>query len=161
MRFALAAIRRTFSRDGRLEWIGLRPAHRQPMGPVAVVEAIVDRGLIGDRAGARAGSKRQVTLIQAEHLPVIASLAGLVDVRPELLRRNLLVSDINVIALQNKRFCVGEVLLEGTGICHPCARMEETLGAGGYNAMRGHGGITAQVVNGGVIRIGDLVRALI
>jgi MOSC domain-containing protein YiiM len=99
-----------------------------------------------------------VTLLQAEHLAVIAAFMGLPAIRPELLRRNLLVADINLGALQNKRFRIGNVLLEGTGYCHPCARMEEALGTGGYNAMRGHGGITARILVGGVIHIGDSVR---
>jgi MOSC domain-containing protein YiiM len=157
MRADLMAVRSAFS-QGRLEWIGLRAAHRQAMTVVAKVEAVAGQGLIGDRAGARPGSKRQVTLIQAEHLPVIAALAGLPLVQPEWLRRNLVISGINLVALENKRFRVGEVLLAGTGFCQPCARMEEALGVGGYNAMRGHGGITAQVLETGVLRIGHAVR---
>jgi MOSC domain-containing protein YiiM len=98
-----------------------------------------------------------VTLIQAEHLPVIATLTGHVSVPPEWLRRNLVVSCINLLALKDRRFRIGAVLLEGTGLCQPCSRMEEVLGPGGYNALRGHGGITARVVNGGSLCVGDRV----
>lgn len=144
---------------GRLEWIGVRPRHRAPL--VAMVEARLEagQGIAGDRAFDLRHDKRQVTLIQFEHLPVVATLAGLESVAPEQLRRNLLVSGINLQALKRKCFRVGEVLLEGTGDCHPCSRMEENLGRGGYQAMRGHGGITARVLEGGVIRVGDPVRA--
>lgn len=102
-------------------------------------------GLLGDRYVGRSGN-RHVTLLQAEHLPVIASCAGLETVMPELLRRNLLVRGINLLALRSKVIVIGDVELEVTGLCHTCSRMEETLGAGGYNAVRGHGGVTACVL---------------
>lgn len=104
--------------------------------------------------------KRQVTLLQAEHLPVIAALAGVEAVTPEQMRRNIVVSGMSVLALKDARFQLGEVILEGTGECHPCSRMEETFGPGGYNAVRGHGGITARVVRGGLIRVGDALTVL-
>lgn len=142
---------------GRLEWIGLRPAQRAPLQVVASVHAEAGRGLIGDRYAESPGTKRQVTLIQAEHLPVIAALTGHAAIPPEWLRRNLVVSGINLLALKDRRFRIGAVLLEGTGLCQPCSRMEEVLGPGGYNAMRGHGGITARVLNSGSLCVGDRV----
>ncbi len=147
-----------FPRAGRLEWIGLRPARRQPIEVVDEVRVATGSGLEGDRAGARPGGTRQVTLIQAEHLPVIAGLLGIDEVKPEWLRRNLLVSDINLLALKDRQFTVGDVLLEGTGLCAPCAHMEEALGKGGFNAMRGHGGLTARVLSTGIIYTGDAIR---
>ena len=149
-----------FPRPGRLEWIG-RAAERR--GTVqAVQSAVVHPGTgIDDEHHAASGqSKRQVTLIQHEHLAVVAALLGRERVPPELLRRNLVVSGINLLALKDRRFRIGEVLLEGSGPCDPCSRMEENLGPGGYNAMRGHGGITAVVLEGGTIRVGDAVQAL-
>lgn len=122
-------------------------------------EAIVGVGLRGDHRDGKAPSdaKRQVTLVQAEHFPVMSALAER-DVTPADLRRNLVVSGLNLLALKDERFYVGNVLLEGTGPCHPCSRMEENLGEGGYNVVRGHGGITARVLTGGIIRVGDEVR---
>ncbi len=80
---------------------------------------------------------------------------------PARLRRNLVVSGLNLLALKNRRIQIGEeVLLDITGECHPCSRMEEELGPGGYNAMRGHGGITAHIMQGGVLRVGDVVRVV-
>lgn len=101
--------------------------------------------------------KRQVTLIQAEHLAVVGSLLGRDAVDPSLLRRNVAVAGINLYAMRDARFRVGNVLLEGTGICAPCSRMEAALGPGGYNAMRGHGGITARVLEAGLIEMGATV----
>ncbi len=150
----------TFPQAGRVEWIGVRPASRAPMRALTTVKAEAGCGLIGDRYAASPGSKRQVTLVQAEHLPVIAALTGHAAVPPEWLRRNLVVSGVNLLALKDRQFRVGGVLLEGTGLCHPCTRMEEVLGPGGYNIMRGHGGITARVLGDGELQIGDTVRLI-
>ena len=96
--------------------------------------------------------------MQAEHLDVVARLLGRdAPVDASLLRRNLVVSGIPLLALHGLRFRVGDAVLEGTGACHPCSRMEEALGPGGYQAMRGHGGLTATVVSDGAIHLGDEV----
>jgi MOSC domain-containing protein YiiM len=143
-------------RAGRLRWIGLRTARDAAMREVEEVDVVPMTGLVGDRYLGGSG-KRAVTLIQAEHLPAIAALSGHAQVEPALLRRNLVVSGIPLIALRERRFRIGEVLLEGTGECDPCSRMETALGPGGYNAMRGHGGLTACVIEGGCIHVGDAV----
>jgi MOSC domain-containing protein YiiM len=148
-----------FPRPGRVEWIGIRPARREPVQAREEVAAIPGAGLVGDHYAGGSGN-RAVTLIQAEHLPVIAALAGLERLDPARLRRNLVVSGVNLTALKGLRFQVGEALLEGTGPCHPCSRMEEALGDGGVNAMRGHGGLNARVLRGGVIRLGDALRVV-
>lgn len=151
----LRTLMETFPIAGRLEWIGLRPGRRAPLQSMNHVEVIADHGLAGDHKAQRASGKRQVTLIQREHLAAVAQLLRREAVDPALLRRNLVVSGINLLALRGERFRIGGVLLEGTGPCEPCSRMEEVLGVGGYNAMRGHGGITARVITGGVIAVGD------
>jgi len=143
---------------GRLQWIGLRPARRAAM--LAVPEAMLDPvdGLAGDRWSGRPGGNRQVTLIQAEHLAAIGAFLGRAPVPPELLRRNLVVAGLNLLAMSGERMRIGTgVHLEVTGACHPCSRMEEVLGPGGYNAVRGHGGVTARVLEGGRVRLGDAV----
>ena len=157
MAFDLHELLASVPRAGKVEWIGVRSVRREPMAIVEAVEAREGRGLTGDHFRGGASSKRQVTLIQAEHLPVIAGLLGVDAVNPANLRRNIVVSGINLAALSGAQFTIGGAVLEGTGQCHPCSRMEETFGAGGYNAVRGHGGITARIVSGGVIRLGDPV----
>lgn len=145
-----------FPRAGEVRWIGLRPARDVPMHEVAEAEAIAGRGLVGDRYGSGSG-KRGITLIQAEHLPVIAALAGHASVAPATLRRNLVIAGVPLVALKGRRFRIGEVVCEGTAPCDPCSRMELALGAGGYNAMRGHGGLCARILEGGMVRLGDAV----
>jgi MOSC domain-containing protein YiiM len=155
----LAMLLNTFAQTGSVNWIGLRPARERTVQAAEQVYADVQQGLAGDHYRSPGGS-RQVTLIQAEHLPVIAALAGKTTVDPAALRRNIVVAGINLIALKGWRVAIGAALIEVTGHCHPCSRMEQALGAGGYNAMRGHGGVTARVVQSGEIRLGASVRAI-
>lgn len=161
----LRELTRQFARAGRLEAIYLRPKRGVPAMGVDCVRAVEAGGLEGDRTLlSRGGGKRQVTLIQKEHLSNIASLAGLDAVHASQLRRNLVVSGLNLLAArplfkdQPLWLRIGaDVLLEITGPCEPCSKMEATLGRGGYNAMRGHGGVTARVVQGGWLKVSDAV----
>jgi len=160
-----------FSQPGRLDAIYVRPNRGQACLSQDQASAIANLGLQGDRASLRPssqanGSKRQVTLLQAEHLPVIAALTGQMQIDPALLRRNLIVSSINLLAAkslfkdQPMQLMIGDVVLEVTGPCEPCSRMEHVLGTGGYNAMRGHGGVTARIIRSGLLRTGDVVRII-
>ena len=149
---------RTMLQHGKVEWIGIRPKRLLEVHSVNEVQADPETGLEGDHFKKSSTGKRQVTLIQQEHLDVVARILGKSEILPELLRRNIVVSGINLLALKHQQFQVGEVLLETTGICAPCSRMEENLGAGGYNSMRGHGGITAKILQGGQIKLGDVVK---
>lgn len=150
----LMSLMTTFPIPGRLDWIGVRPGRKVPMVALAEVLAVAGRGLDGDRYRSASG-KRAVTLIQAEHLAVIGAMLQQRAPEPAQLRRNLVVSGINIAALKGMRFQIGEAVLVGTGFCHPCSRMEEVLGPGGYNAVRGHGGLTARIIESGVMRCGD------
>lgn len=140
---------------GKVEWIGLRPSSTEDMKVVPSVEVSLEVGLEGDRYTGKS-KKRQVTLIQKEHLEAVSSLLGK-EVAPISCRRNILVSGINLLAFKDRQFKIGEVILEMTGFCYPCSKMERNLGPGGYNAMRGHGGITARVVQAGKIEVGASV----
>lgn len=148
---------REFPQIGEVVWIGVRPARNASM--LALQEVLADKhyGLAGDRY--HGDGKRQVTLIQWEHLAVLSSLLSL-PVLPEHLRRNLAIKGINLFALKNQTFRLGNAVLQTTGLCQPCSKMELALGKGAYNAMRGHGGITARIIRGGWIRVGDSLSVL-
>lgn len=143
---------------GKIEWIGLRNSNDRNILSVQSAEVVFDHGLVGDKAGQRAGGKRQVTLVQAEYLPVMASLLNKKEVLPEDLRRNIVVSGINLSILLRHSLKINDVVLEITGNCAPCRKMEEALGFGAFNAMRNHGGINAMVKSSGAISIGDKVE---
>lgn len=153
---AMAEMMERVAQDGQVQWIGLRPERRANLLPVAEVMADA-RGLIGDHAGART---RAVTLIQAEHLAAIGSYLGQGPVRPADLRRNIVVSGLNLDAMKGRRLKMGTAVLRLSRICSPCSRMEETFGPGGYSAVRGHGGWCAEVLDPGRIEVGSVVRPL-
>ena len=155
---SVAELMQLFPQSGELVWIGVRPARGEPMITVSEVMVNQRSGLIGDRHNG-SSAKRQVTLIQWEHLAVLESIMGR-PVTPELLRRNLVIKGINLLALKNRKFRMGEAVFQTTGFCHPCSRMEKILGIGGYNAMRGHSGLTAQVLTGGLMHVGDKLTDL-
>ncbi|TXB62645.1 MOSC domain-containing protein [Phaeodactylibacter luteus] len=157
MKDDLKGLRSRIPQLGRVDWIGIRPGKRAQVEARGAVRVTAEGGLEEDHYS-RKGGKRQVTLIQAEHLSTIGKLLGQGPVDPALTRRNLVVSGINLLALKGRAIRIGEeVELQITGDCHPCSRMEENLGDGGYSAMRGLGGLTAQVVRGGLLREGDAV----
>lgn len=144
---------------GQVDWIGIRPKRRADLVEVIEAEITLEDGLVDDHYASKKG-KRQITLIQAEHLQAMAGmLQQKTPISPFSTRRNIVVSGLNLIALKQRQFTIGdEVILEGTGYCQPCSRMEENLGPGGYNAMRGHGGITARVIRGGFIQKGAAIK---
>ncbi|WP_137887294.1 MOSC domain-containing protein [Pseudomonas sp. 2FE] len=144
--------------QGRVRWLGIRPSARAQMLELEVVEARREAGLTGDHARPGPRNARQVTLIQWEHLAVISALLGRTPdqpITPEDLRRNIAISGINLFSLKNRRFRIGQAVLETTGWCQPCARLEQRLGRGTFQATRGHGGITARVLRSGIIHLND------
>jgi len=156
---ALAKLTSQFPRTGKVQWIGLRPKRDVPMHEVSEAHAVAGKGLDGDRYASGSG-KRGITLIQAEHLPVIAALSGHEKIEPAILRRNIVISGLPLVALIGKKFRLGEVILEGTDACDPCERMEAALGPGAYNAMVGHGGLCARILQGGKISLGDELQVM-
>jgi len=166
----LKDLARHFPNAGCVDAIYVRPRRGEAAVAVQSAIALEGRGLEGDRSasGARAGHKRQVTLIQAEHLPVVAMFMRVTALDAALLRRNLVVSGVNLVAARALfddmplRVAIGDaVVLVVTGPCDPCSKMEASLGQGGWNAMRGHGGMTARIEQGGSIAVGDRVEVCV
>jgi len=170
----LQSLSQAMPQIGKLEAILVRPARYAPCVYLDQVEAVKDIGLKEDRRYLEWAAKpnnselkisnRQVTLIQAEHIEVIAKIMKQQNLDAALLRRNLVVSGINLLAIkplfkhQQHLLQIGETLLEITGPCTPCSRMEKLIGPGGYNAMRGHGGVNARVIESGMLNVGDAVK---
>ncbi len=151
-------LKQNYNRPGKIEWIGLRTGQGKEILQVDTAELILDHGLVGDKAGQRAGGKRQVTLIQAEYIPVMQSFLNKEIITPEILRRNIVVSGMNLSILRGLKLKMNNAIIEITGNCAPCYKMEQALGFGAFNAMRNHGGINAMVKKSGKISIGDEVH---
>lgn len=156
----IAELKSQFPHPGRVELITIRPKRREMPEVHFQVECIAEVGLKGDHYASK-GGKRQVTLIMQEHLKAVEAIMGIKEIDPLLTRRNIITSGINLIALKGLKFRIGDAVLECTGECHPCSRMEEHFGQGGYNAMRGHGGITARIIEGGMINEHDQINPLV
>jgi len=153
-------LKQHFANHGTVEWLGVRTQKGIPITEKSSVNAVTDRGLEGDKAGLRAGGKRQVTLMQAEYMQVMKSLLPELDLTMADMRRNIAISGVNLNALKDCTIQLGQAKLEITGFCHPCSKLETQLGYGVYNAMRGHGGLTAKVIQGGEIKLGDQLVVL-
>ena len=107
--------------DGRIDRLFVRSARRSETNEVTSV-CIDEDGLAGDHASR---GKRAVTLLQAEHLAVVASCLGCKHIDPAMLRRNVIVSGINLLGLRKSRVQIGTCTLFVHGPCPPCSRMEE------------------------------------
>ena len=151
---------RIIPQKGKVEWVGIRSMKREELSIVTSVKVERGGGLVGDHFQGSSSGKREVTLIQQEHLDAVSNILGLTTIDPSLTRRNIVVSGINLLSLKQQKFHIGGAILEATGPCDPCSRMEENFGPGGYNAMRGHGGITASVIKDGDIRLGDTIALI-
>ncbi len=144
---------------GLLEWIGVREKDNN-IKSVDEVTAIKNLGLEGDKITLKKSKKRQVTLMQKEHISVILSIAN--EKNPDTInnilyffKRNLIVSKYNIQGLKGKYFRIGDAIFYGTGDCKPCKKIENLLGKYMFQAMQGMGGITASIVKTGKIKVKD------
>ncbi|CAA0103675.1 Uncharacterised protein [BD1-7 clade bacterium] len=123
--------------------------------------ALKDLGLERDhRTEKTPGSARQVTLISEEFIEQIRLFTGHAQLPPSWLRRNLVCRGINLNALRYQQFSIGDAIFEANALCHPCSRMEKTLGKGGLVAMLGHGGLCCKILKTGRISINDEIRVM-
>lgn len=147
---------------GRVEAIAVAPVREAPMVALAEAHARPGRGLEGDRYHDRAGtfsgsggSGRDLTLIDAEALAAVSPRDGVVRGA----RRNVVTSGIDLNALVGRRFRVGEVECAGRRLCEPCAHLERLAGGGMLRPLVHRGGLRADVLSAGTIRVGDEIAA--
>lgn len=131
------------------------------------VSAIAGRGLDGDRyCAARGfysyhpGPIREVSLIEEETLEALRRDHQL-DLAPGITRRNIVTRAVALNHLVGRELRVGQVILRGVKLCEPCQHLVETTGLEPLLPTLIHrGGLHAQIVTGGIIRVGDAIEAL-
>jgi MOSC domain-containing protein YiiM len=150
---------------GQGQLIGIFVARRKEddLQPVDRVEAVVGRGLEGDRYffkegtfSSKDGPDREVTLIEAEALEGLARDYH-VTLPPPQARRNLLTRGVPLNHLVGRTFSIGAVLLRGIRLCEPCGHLEALTCPGVKAGLIHRGGLRAQVLQGGFLQVGAAI----
>ena len=147
---------------GRVEQITISPKPHELPSPVGEVEIVAGQGPRGDRKFAPKPMRRRgkdLTLIEAEALAGLRTDTG-IELSHEESRRNLLTRGVRLNNLVGRRFRVGEVECEGVMLNEPCSHLESLTYAGVQDGLGNRGGLRANVLRGGTIRVGDEVAEL-
>ena len=150
---------------GTVELIALAAEAEGPMRAVSAAKAVEGRGLRGDRYERGVGTFSNprghgydLTLVEAEALEELSAKG--VELAPIEARRNLVVRGIALDDLIGQRFRVGEVECLGQRRCEPCSHLERLTRPGVLRGLVHRGGLRADVLSSGGIRVGDRVEAL-
>lgn len=147
---------------GKLISIYITENKQAELRPVQQARAVRGLGLEGDRYYLRQGTftkpgpDREVTLIEIESLEALANQHN-IELAPGQARRNLVTRGVPLNHLVGKNFKVGDVLLRGLRLCEPCAHLESLTAAGVKEALLHRGGLRAQIIEEGMLRVGDEV----
>ena len=141
----------------------IAPTAAAPMQAIDLVRAVAGRGLEGDRYHEKLGTYsnnlgtgREVTLIESEAIEALKREYN-VEVTAALARRNIVTRGVALNHLVERVFAVGAVILRGTRLCEPCVHLEGLTRPGTMRGLIHRGGLRAEIVRGGVIRIGDAI----
>jgi MOSC domain-containing protein YiiM len=152
--------------EGRLAGIYTTGEAGKPMEAHEEIVAVVGVGLDGDRYATKAGQHsetpgtgRQVTLVEREAIAAV-NAEGTVELAEHETRRNLLTEGVPLNHLVGRTFRVGEVVLQGIRLAEPCSYLQGLTRPGVLRALAHRGGLRADVVSGGTIRVGDAITAI-
>jgi len=147
---------------GVVESIYIAPAAKEPTQSVEQVQAIPGVGLDGDRYALKQGTffkpqpDFELTLIEAEAVEA-AKREYQVDLAAGAARRNVVTRDVPLNHLVGKEFRIGDVRVRGIRLCEPCDHLQRLTGLPVIKSLRHRGGLRAQILTGGLIRVGDQV----
>jgi len=149
--------------SGQVVGIFISPRGGAGMSSLGEVRAVQGKGLEGDRYfervgtySDRPGTGREVTLIESEAVEAADRDYGL-RLGPGDPRRNVVTAGVSLNHLVGQEFMVGEVRLRGMRLCEPCDHLAELTGQPVVKALIHRGGLRAEIVSGGIIRVGDPV----
>jgi MOSC domain-containing protein YiiM len=147
--------------SGRVESIQIAESAGAPMRSVEAAHAVPGRGLEGDRYfsktgtySRRDGADREITLVEAEALESLERDYG-IALPPAETRRNVATRGVALNHLVGARFRVGDVILLGLRLCEPCGYLEKTAGRPIRAGLVHRGGLRAQILTEGWLRVGD------
>jgi MOSC domain-containing protein YiiM len=149
---------------GKVESIHIADGAKAPMQSVDHVKAIAGVGLEGDRYANRQGTffkpepDFELTLIEAEALEALAREYG-VQLEPGNARRNLVTRGVALNHLVGREFKISGVVIRGIRLCEPCRHLQALTRRDVMKGLRHRGGLRAQIIAGGTIRVGDRVAA--
>ena len=144
--------------QGSVDSINITATIGERIVSVKEVRAVAGKGLEGDRYFEHTNRDRQVTLIEAEAIEALARESG-VELKPGDARRNIVTRGVALNHLVEREFRVGEVTLRGIRLCEPCAHLAGLTTQKVLPGLVHRGGLRAQILNDGVIRTGDIIRA--
>ncbi len=145
--------------QGKLLAIQLTPTHGAELHAVQEAEVVPGCGLAGDRFYQPLGGaspESEITLIEHEALVALGQEYK-IELAASQSRRNLLIEGVPLNHLVGKEFRVGSVRLKGIELCEPCGHLEKLTIKGVRKGLCHRGGLRAQIVAGGVLRVGDAV----
>ena len=147
------------STEGTVEQIAIAAERPELPVPVPAVRAEAGHGLEGEyHWSARPEPGQNITLIAAEALEALRDDTG-IELSHEASRRNVLTRGVDLNALVGRRFTVGRVECEGIELCEPCNTLAKLTERGVLRGLVHRGGLSADIVSGGEIAVGDPVRA--
>ncbi|MEX0806403.1 MAG: MOSC domain-containing protein [Candidatus Binatia bacterium] len=154
------------STTGTVVSIHIASAGTAPMSSVAEINAIAGKGLEGDRYFRKTGSYsktpgsgREVTLIEVEAIEALKREYQ-IEIDPAQARRNIVTRGIALNHLIDREFTVGDVVLRGTRLCEPCSHLEKLTIKGALRGLIHRGGLRADIVRGGIIRVENEIALL-
>ena len=144
---------------GKIESIHISEHNGYPITSIETVEVVSGKGLVGDRHFKEDASdyNRQITLIEKESIDALVIEYGVI-LDPGESRRNLVTTGIPLNMLVGKRFQIGELLFEGTGLCEPCAHLASITEPAVLSGLAHRGGLCARTLSSGMIHRGDLIQ---